>query len=169
MSSFFKSETKSAAQAAPVAEPAAMRSADRVAEQPSVLGRGMQITGNIVSTGSVQIHGRVVGDIQAAQLVVCEGARVEGKVIAQDTVIQGTFNGNIHSTTVKLQKTAKVDGEIFSRSLMIEQDAQFEGVSRKLDKPVDAPGASMATLAAAPATAPSNVTALRVDPAPLAR
>jgi hypothetical protein len=52
---------------------------------------------------------------------------------------------------------------------MIEQDAQFEGVSRKLDKPVDAPGATVATLATAPATAPSNVTALRVDPAPLAR
>lgn len=169
MSSFFKSDTKPAqATTSAAAEPAPARSVDRVAEQPSVLGRGMQITGNIVSTGSVQVHGRVVGDIQAAQLVVCEGARVEGKVIAQDTVIQGTFNGNIHSTTVKLQKTAKVDGEIFSRSLMIEQDAQFEGVSRKLDKPVDAPGAGMAAVAAAPA-APSNVTALRVDPAPLAR
>lgn len=168
MSSFFKSDSKPAATPA-AAEPAPARSVDRVAEQPSVLGRGMQITGNIVSTGSVQIHGRVTGDIQAAQLVICEGARVEGKVIAQDTVVQGTFNGNIHSTTVKLQKTAKVDGEIFSRSLMIEQDAQFEGVSRKLDKPVDAPGATVATLAAAPATAPSNVTALRVDPAPLAR
>lgn len=166
MSSFFKSETKSTPTAA--AEPAAARSADRVAEQPSVLGRGMQITGNIVSTGSVQIHGRVTGDIQAAQLVICEGARVEGKVIAQDTVVQGTFNGNIHSTTVKLQKTAKVDGEIFSRSLMIEQEAQFEGVSRKLDKPVDAPGAAVAAVAAPP-VAPSNVTALRVDPAPLAR
>lgn len=168
MSSFFKSETKPAATPT-TQEPAPARSADRVAEQPSVLGRGMQITGNIVSTGSVQIHGRVTGDIQAAQLVICEGARVEGKVIAQDTVVQGTFNGNIHSTTVKLQKTAKVDGEIFSRSLMIEQDAQFEGVSRKLDKPVDAPGATVANLTAAPATAPSNVTALRVDPAPLAR
>jgi cytoskeletal protein CcmA (bactofilin family) len=114
VSSFFKSDSKPAATPA-AAEPAPARSVDRVAEQPSVLGRGMQITGNIVSTGSVQIHGRVVGDIQAAQLIVCEGARVEGKVIAQDTVIQGTFNGNIHSTTVKLQKTAKVDGEIFSR------------------------------------------------------
>lgn len=169
MSSFFKSDTKPAAAPTAAAEPAPARSVDRVAEQPSVLGRGMQITGNIVSTGSVQIHGRVVGDIQAAQLVVCEGARVEGKVIAQDTVIQGTFNGNIHSTTVKLQKTAKVDGEIYSRSLMIEQDAQFEGVSRKLDKPVEAPGATVANLATAPATAPSNVTALRVDPSPLAR
>ena len=168
MSSFFKSDTKPAAAPTAAAEPAPARSVDRVAEQPSVLGRGMQITGNIVSTGSVQIHGRVTGDIQAAQLVVCEGARVEGKVIAQDTVIQGTFNGNIHSTTLKLQKTAKVDGEIFSRSLMIEQDAQFEGVSRKLDKPVDAPGATVAAVAA-PSVAPSNVTALRVDPSPLAR
>ena len=110
----------------------------------SVLGQGMLVTGNIVCAGSVQISGRVIGDIHASQLVICEGAKVEGKIIAPDTTIQGVFNGTINGNNVKLQSTAVVDGEIFSKSLTIEQNAQFEGVSRRLEKPVDPPSSAQA-------------------------
>lgn len=105
----------------------------------STLGPGMVITGNIVCNGAMQIFGRVTGDIHAARLVVCDGAQVEGKIVAQEAVIEGTFKGTIHGNAVKLQATAVVDGEIFNKSLTIEQNAQFEGVARRLDKAVDVP------------------------------
>lgn len=108
----------------------------------SVLGQGMLITGNIVCAGSVQISGRVIGDIHASQLTICDGAKVEGKIIAPDTTIQGVFNGTINGNNVKLQSTAVVDGEIFSKSLTIEQNAMFEGVARRLDKPVTPPSSA---------------------------
>lgn len=111
------------------------------AEVLSVFGPGMLITGNIVCASGLQIFGRVTGEIHAAELVICEGARVEGKIVAQDTTIQGEFKGTIHGNSVKLQGTAMVDGEIYNRSLIIEQNAQFEGVARRLDRPVDAPAA----------------------------
>jgi len=121
----------------------------------STLGQGMLITGNIVCAGSVQIYGRVTGDIHASQLTICEGAKVEGKVVAPDTVIKGTFNGTIHSNSVKLQSTAVVDGEIFNKALTIEQNAQFEGVARRLETPVAAPTAAQAKGEdSAPALAP---------------
>lgn len=105
----------------------------------STLGPGLLITGNVVSTGAVQIHGRVIGDIHAARLLISKGAVVEGKVTAQEAVIDGTFKGTIYGNSVKLQATAVVDGEIFKQSLVIEQNAQFEGVSRRLETPVEAP------------------------------
>ena len=105
----------------------------------SALGRGMLVTGNIVCAGSMQISGRVLGDIHAAHVVICEGAHVEGNIVALETVVQGTFKGTIHANSVKLESTAVVDGEIFKQSLTIEQNAQFEGVSRRLEKPVEAP------------------------------
>lgn len=105
----------------------------------STLGPGLLITGNVVSTGSVQISGRVIGDIHAARLLIGKGAQVEGKVVAQEAVIDGDFKGTIHSNSVKLQATAKVDGEIFNNSLVIEENAQFEGVARRLTSPVAAP------------------------------
>jgi cytoskeletal protein CcmA (bactofilin family) len=107
--------------------------------QTSAFARGMVITGNIVCTDPVEIFDRVTGDIHASQLTICEGAQVEGKVIAQDAIIQNTFKGTVHGNTVKLRGTAVVDGEIFNRSLTIEQDARFEGVARRLDQPVEAP------------------------------
>lgn len=105
----------------------------------STLGPGLLITGNVISTGAVQIHGRVIGDIHAARLLISKGAVVEGKVTAQEAVIDGSFKGTIYGNSVKLQATAVVDGEIFKQSLVIEQNAQFEGVSRRLETPVEAP------------------------------
>ena len=75
----------------------------------SVLGQGMLITGNIICAGAVQIFGRVIGDIHASQLMICEGAKVEGKIIAPETTIQGVFSGTINANNVKLQSTVVVD------------------------------------------------------------
>jgi cytoskeletal protein CcmA (bactofilin family) len=112
------------------------------ADDVSTLGSGMQVTGNIVCAGTLQIFGRVTGDIHAAHLSIREGARVEGNVIAPDAVIEGSFSGTIHGNTVKLQKTAQVDGEIFNKSLAIEEHARFEGVSRRLERAVEGPSAA---------------------------
>lgn len=140
MSSFFQSRGGRDASAAkdielPI-EPAPVGASPDLV---SSVGRGMLVTGNVICPGILQIFGCVVGEIQAANIVVCDGGRVEGTIIAQETVIQGTFKGTIYGNTVKLQHNAVVEGEIFNRSLSIEQDAQFEGVSRRLDRPVDPP------------------------------
>ena len=119
----------------------------------STLGHGMLVTGNIVCTGALHVFGRVIGDIHASQLVVCEGAKVEGKIVAPDLVVQGEFKGTINGNNVKLQSTAVVDGEIFNKSLTIEQDALFEGVARRIDKLVAAP-----TSIEPPAAAPMQLT-----------
>jgi len=105
----------------------------------SSFGRGMVVTGKVICPGTLQIFGCVTGEIHAGHLIVCEGARVEGTIVAQEAVIQGAFKGTVYGNNVRLQNTAVVDGEIFNRSLSIEQDAQFEGVSRRLDRPVDPP------------------------------
>ena len=110
----------------------------------SALGHGMLITGNIVCAGGMQVFGRIMGDVHAAKLIIGEGGHVEGNIIAQDTVIYGVFKGTIHANSVSLQSTAMVDGEILSGSLTIEQNARFEGVSRKLEKPVDPPTSGQA-------------------------
>jgi cytoskeletal protein CcmA (bactofilin family) len=142
------------------------------ADDVSTLGSGMQVTGNIVCAGTLQIFGRVTGDIHAAHLSIREGARVEGKVIAPDAAIEGAFIGTIHGNAVKLQKTAVVEGEIFNKSLSIEEAARFEGVSRRLERAVEAPSMNSGARSAAPlelvngqAAAPTaHVTAPRTAP-----
>jgi cytoskeletal protein CcmA (bactofilin family) len=124
----------------------------------STIGADMLITGNIVCAGAVNVLGRVIGDIHAAELTISEGAKVEGKIDATEAIIQGTFNGTVHGNNVKLTRTAMVEGEIYNRSLTIETDAQFEGTARRLVQAVTAPTAAQAkgeNVAAPLATAPA--------------
>ncbi len=116
--------------------------------QPDIVttfGPGMLVTGNVVCTGSVQVFGRVLGDIHAAHLIIGEGAYVEGNVTALDTVVQGAFKGVIQGNTVKLQGTARIEGEVYNKSLSIEPNVVFEGSSRRLERPVEAPTATNVT------------------------
>lgn len=107
----------------------------------STLGPGMFIRGSIICEGPMQVFGTIFGEIHAVKLTICEGAQVEGKITAQSTTIAGHFKGTIHSESVKLESTAVVDGEIFKKALIIDENAQFEGLTRKLEKPIDLPSA----------------------------
>jgi cytoskeletal protein CcmA (bactofilin family) len=110
----------------------------------STLGAGTLITGNIVCEGCAQILGRVIGDIQAVKIVVSDGARVEGNVTAQEVDIYGAFKGTIRARFVRLKGTATIDGEVFSKSLTVEENVQFEGLSRRLEKPIELPSSIQA-------------------------
>ena len=103
----------------------------------STLGPGMLITGNIVSEGATQIFGRVIGDIQAAQILIGDGAQVEGNITAHEVGITGAFKGTIRGNNVRLKGAARIDGEVFSKSLTVEENVQFEGISRRLEKSVE--------------------------------
>jgi len=103
----------------------------------STFGPATLITGNIVCDGAVEIFGRVIGDIQAAQIAIGDGAQVEGNVTAHDVAVSGTFKGTVRGHNVKLKGSAKIDGEIYSKSLTVEENVQFEGISRRLDKPIE--------------------------------
>lgn len=110
--------------------------------QPDIVttfGPGMLVTGNVVCAGAIQVFGRVLGDIHAAHLIIGEGAYVEGNVTALDAVVQGSFKGTIQGNSVKLQGNARIEGEVYNKSLSIEPNVVFEGSSRRLERPVSAP------------------------------
>ena len=114
--------------------------ASPASESVTTFGRGLLITGNVVCAGAINVFGRVVGDIHAMSLTIEEGARVDGKVTVQEAIIRGAFKGTLYGGSVKLQGTAMVEGEVHNNSLSIEENAMFEGVARRLDRPVKAPG-----------------------------
>ncbi len=52
----------------------------------SVLSSDLTVTGNMKTTGDIQVEGTVEGDIRAHLLTVGEGATIKGEVIADDVV-----------------------------------------------------------------------------------
>jgi cytoskeletal protein CcmA (bactofilin family) len=112
-------------------------------ETISTLGPGMSIIGKIDCQGTLQIFGRIEGELRATNVLIGNGAQFDGNVIAQGVTIDGRLKGSIHATRVSLQSNAVVDGDIFHRTLSIDANAQFEGSSRRVDNPTDAPTNSL--------------------------
>ena len=119
--------------------------AEQVAASPPVpkagtgscLGSGMSMFGNIECKGQAQVFGRIEGELRASDLLIGDGAQVEGNVIAQNVTVCGRVKGTIRAVRVKLQDGGVVEGDIFHRSLSIDENSQFEGSSRRVENPID--------------------------------
>jgi cytoskeletal protein CcmA (bactofilin family) len=103
----------------------------------SCIGSGMSIVGNIECNGPAQVFGRIQGELRASDLLIGDGAQVEGSVIAQDVTVCGRVKGTIRAVRVKLQDGGAVEGDIFHRSLSIDENSLFEGSSRRVENPTD--------------------------------
>ena len=88
---------------------------------PSVIGPDLLITGNLHSKGEIQIEGEVQGDVDAAHIVIGERAKITGGLLAEDVVVRGHVMGSVRGTRVSLQASSRVEGDIFHKSLAIEQ------------------------------------------------
>ena len=100
-------------------------------EATSCISSGTTVVGNVNVDGSIMIYGHVEGELQASNVVICEGAQVEGNVVAKELAVSGRVKGTIHAIRVKLDNTAVVEGDIFHRLLAVEENAHFEGMSRR--------------------------------------
>jgi cytoskeletal protein CcmA (bactofilin family) len=122
-----------------VVEQGAARPEPTKAGMGSCIGSGMSIVGNIECNGPAQVFGRIEGELRASDLLIGDGAQVEGTVIAQDVTVCGRVKGTIRAVRVKLQEGGAVEGDIFHRSLSIDENSVFEGSSRRVENPTDAP------------------------------
>lgn len=100
----------------------------------SVIGSDLMILGQglrIISRGSLQIDGEVMGDVVGQEVVIGDSAKVTGLVNAEKVVVRGMVNGTIRGLDVMLSSNSNVEGDIHHKSLTIEQGAMFEGKSRR--------------------------------------
>jgi cytoskeletal protein CcmA (bactofilin family) len=119
------------------AEPASSPSAPARPETICSIGAGTSIVGNITCDGPAQFYGHIEGEVRGSELLIGEGADIVGNVIAQEVTIRGRIKGTIRAVRVKLQASGTVEGDIFHRSLSIEDSALFEGSSRRVENPME--------------------------------
>jgi len=105
----------------------------------SCIGSGMSIVGNVECDGPAQVFGRIKGELRASDLLIGDGAQIEGSVFAQEVTVCGRVKGTIRAVHVKLQNGGAVEGDIFHRSLSIDENSLFEGSSRRVENPTEPP------------------------------
>jgi len=111
----------------------------------SMLSSDLLITGNLKTTGDIQVEGQVEGDIRAHLLTVGEGATVKGEVVADDVVVNGRVVGRVRGLKVRLTSTARVEGDIIHKTIAIESGAHFEGSVQRQDDPLSTGAKKMPT------------------------
>jgi cytoskeletal protein CcmA (bactofilin family) len=102
-------------------------------DQISTISRGVTIVGKILGEGTVHVLGQIEGELRALTVSINEGAKVEGEVVAEELTVGGVVKGSIRANRVTLTGTAVVEGDIIHRSLLVEENARFEGSSKRQD------------------------------------
>jgi len=131
---------KSAAPEAPANAPNPSEfkaSAPKAKPPASILSADLHVTGNMKTTGDIQVEGTVEGDIRAHLLTIGESATIKGEVIADDVVVNGRIVGRVRGLKVRLTSTARVEGDIIHKTIAIESGAHFEGSVQRQDDPLN--------------------------------
>ncbi|MFC3226728.1 polymer-forming cytoskeletal protein [Marinibaculum pumilum] len=100
----------------------------------------MTVTGNLDSDGEIQVDGTVIGDVKAERLTLGEGARILGEVVADDALIRGEVTGCLRVVTVAIERSAKIHGDVFHRTMSVEAGAFIQGLCQNTENPRESAG-----------------------------
>jgi cytoskeletal protein CcmA (bactofilin family) len=97
--------------------------------QSSVIGAGTVVHGNLQGEGSLEVFGRVEGDVSTSgDVLVAEGGVVRGDITAAKISVSGAVQGNLTGTeAVLLERGAKVIGDVNAPRVGIGGGALIRG------------------------------------------
>lgn len=95
----------------------------------SIIAPGMTIVGDCETDGTIRIEGSVQGSVKAGKAVVIgKQGVVTGDIYTQDAVISGRVEGRVVAASrLELQATCRIDGEIQTRRMQLEEGAVLNG------------------------------------------
>jgi len=100
-------------------------------EDITIISHGVKLEGKLTSGGSIRVDGTIQGDINSqANVTVGENGEVTGQINAGIITIGGKVNGSLNAKEkIVLESKAKLKGDIFSKILVVEAGARFDGKS----------------------------------------
>ena len=99
-------------------------------EAAAVIGKSVQIRGEVKGSEDLLVEGLVEGTISLSEsrLTIGAHARVQANLSARDVVVLGAVNGDIHAAgRVELRAGCQMEGDIHAGRLSIEENAIFSG------------------------------------------
>lgn len=102
---------------------------------PTIIGAGCKLTGDIKTEHTVQIHGRVVGNITADTVIIGRGGKVIGKIVANDLFLHGSLDGPATVNTANVFSNAQMTGVLSYYTLNITGNTGLEcKLAKRKDK-----------------------------------
>jgi len=98
----------------------------------SILGSGSVCTGSIKVDGGLRVDGTVDGEVYVSgTLTIGRSGVIAGDVTVGQAVVGGTIRGTVRAEQqLELQSGSRLEGDIYTNSLIIEDGVFFEGQCR---------------------------------------
>jgi len=105
--------------------------AEQQGAEVTIIGQGAKLEGTVVSAGSLRIDGQVKGQVNAdGDVMLSPQSSVEADIRAQNVSVGGNFKGSILvKGRAEIARGGRVDGNITSKTLVVEEGAIFQGQS----------------------------------------
>ena len=97
----------------------------------SVISNEVEFTGTIRSSGSIQIDGKLEGELHCGgDAVIGKSANIKGNLAVNSVTIEGTIHGNVVAKDrIEMKSSARVTGDIKAKRLSVEDGVTFIGRS----------------------------------------
>ncbi len=112
----------------------------RTARVETLLGRQVELHGDLLFSGGVHVDGKVCGNVHAvgedpaSMLVLSRHGTVEGEIRVPHIVVNGLVVGDIYATdSVELAASARISGNVYYRRIEIAMGAEINGNLVHLD------------------------------------
>lgn len=105
---------------------------------PSIIVSDLNIKGDLISKGSIEIGGNVEGNIKCSFVTIRKGANIKGDIYAENLIINGKVNGFMRAKNVSVTSFGDVEGSLHYNYLNVESGADIKGklVKEKLQDDV---------------------------------
>ena len=100
---------------------------------PSIIASDLNILGNLVSEGVVEIQGKIEGNLICAGATIRQQGCVKGDIVAESIQIDGEVRGLVKARNVRISDTGKVTGIVMYETLSIKDGAFIDGQCKNTD------------------------------------
>ncbi len=95
----------------------------------TIIAEDIEITGSIKCASTIQIDGKLNGDLTSnGNATIGANAVINGNIASDSAVVKGQINGNVTAKDrIQLTATAKLTGDIRAKRLSVEDGATLIG------------------------------------------
>ena len=95
----------------------------------AVIGRGTIIRGSVRSKQDIFLDGEIEGslDVGNCKLIIGPHGRVLADAKAREVDVQGVIMGNVDATRIAIRTSGRLEGDIRTAGIVIENGAWFKG------------------------------------------
>lgn len=107
--------------------PLEMQATNRDRRLKSVIGPDLQIDGNLVCKGFLDISGVIIGDISADTLTVTDSGQISGKIDAKHVNSSGQMRGQVFAEDCAFTSGSTTSANISCQRITVQSGAMVEG------------------------------------------